>query len=322
MMTYTRKTYRLGTTAIAAVLSLSSTPLIAQEATSLDQPVADAPAEATAPVGAPAPAADPLAPAAEPEATATETTEAAAAPAEMKPAPKPVAKKPPVKTARTPENSVRSAVPQTPPKPAVEAGQDSDSSPLGSMKPAEVASIPDAKPAEKSELNEAVPLAGGAGAVVLALAGAGMAIRRRKRHEEEDAYEETMEVEPVGGDELPLEPEARWDPPIVEPRAPAAPAAASISDASDNFGASKFGRHVEAAYRGPTPENPSLSLRKRLKIAGELDRRERKSREALEAAKSEPAATRPISANPKAPERMAFSFAGSPFEQKWPEKQF
>lgn len=33
--------------------------------------------------------------------------------------------------------------------------------------------------------------------------------------------------------------------------------------------------HVERARRGPTPDNPSLSLRKRLKRAAFLDQRER-----------------------------------------------
>jgi hypothetical protein len=33
--------------------------------------------------------------------------------------------------------------------------------------------------------------------------------------------------------------------------------------------------HVERAYRGPTPDNPSLSLKKRLKRAHFFDQRER-----------------------------------------------
>lgn len=33
--------------------------------------------------------------------------------------------------------------------------------------------------------------------------------------------------------------------------------------------------HVERAMRGPTPENPSLSLKKRLKRAAFLDKRDR-----------------------------------------------
>lgn len=41
------------------------------------------------------------------------------------------------------------------------------------------------------------------------------------------------------------------------------------------FDLSRFGRHTQAAYRGPTPENPFLSLRRRLKRASFLDARER-----------------------------------------------
>ena len=34
------------------------------------------------------------------------------------------------------------------------------------------------------------------------------------------------------------------------------------------------GSHVEAAYAGPTPDNPSLSIKKRLKRAAFFDQRE------------------------------------------------
>jgi hypothetical protein len=41
------------------------------------------------------------------------------------------------------------------------------------------------------------------------------------------------------------------------------------------FDISRFGRHTQAAYRGPTPENPFLSLKRRLKRASFFDMRER-----------------------------------------------
>jgi hypothetical protein len=78
---------------------------------------------------------------------------------------------------------------------------------------------------------------------------------------------------------------------------------------------------VQAAYRGPTPENPSLSLRKRLKIAGELDRRERKSGRIAEPSKPVVPARKPIVAAAKAPQSLSFSFSGAPAQVKWPEKQ-
>jgi len=317
MMMYTRKTYRLGTTAIAAVFALSPTQLFAQEATSTEQPVVESPAPATMPatgVAAPAPAADPLAPVEEPESASTEATAVSAAPADAKATAKSAVKKPIAKTARI---SGRAAAPAaTPivpdPKPTVDPTESSDSSPLESMKPAEIAAVPNATPVEKPKLDEAVPLAGGAGAVALALMGAGIAIRRRKRHDEEEILEE----EAAAADQPLPEPEPRWEPPIVEPVVAATkPVPDTTSELPADFNTAKFGRHVQAAYRGPTPENPSLSLRKRLKIAGELDRRERKVGNTA-------AAREPVAATGKAPQRMAFSFSGTPFEQKWPEKQF
>jgi hypothetical protein len=43
----------------------------------------------------------------------------------------------------------------------------------------------------------------------------------------------------------------------------------------EGFDTSRYGRHVQAAYRGPTSDNPSLSLKKRLKRARFYDQRER-----------------------------------------------
>ena len=318
MMTYTRKTFRPGMTAIAAVLALSSTQLLAQEAPSTETPAAEAPAATVTPApasDAPAPAVDPLAPTVEP-AMAADSNEASAASAETKTAPKTVVKRSVVKTTRTSERSATRAVePVAPaPKPAVEPSESSNSSPLESMKPAEIASIPDARPVEKAKLDEAVPLAGGAGAVILALAGAGMAVRRRKRRQDEDGLEQEWQDETAIANEPMAEPEPLWDPPVREPAAMAAAETAQTNDLSEDFDTSKFGRHVQAAYRGPTPENPSLSLRKRLKIAGELDRRERESGQIAETPKPAVAT--------KAPQSLSFSYSGTPTQVKWPEKQY
>jgi hypothetical protein len=43
------------------------------------------------------------------------------------------------------------------------------------------------------------------------------------------------------------------------------------------FDISRFGRHVQAAYRGPTPDNPSLSLKNRLRRASFFDQQERRA---------------------------------------------
>ena len=321
MMTHTRRKYRLGMTATAAVLALSSTQLLAQEAPSADTPAAEAPAgTVTVTPAPPAPAADPLAPTAEP-ATPADSSEASAEPAEAVVAP--TTSKSAVKTTRTTERSTT----RTPepvaraPKPAVEPSENSDSS-LDSMEPAEIASIPDAKPVEKVKLDEAVPIAGGAGAVILALAGAGMAVRRRKRRHDEDEFEQDWRAETAIAAEPMGEPEPLWDPPVREPAAMAPAKTAQADDLSEDFDTSKFGPHVQAAYRGPTPENPSLSLRKRLKIAGELDRRERGSGQIAEADKLAAPASKPVVATVKAPQSLSFSFSGTPTQVKWPEKQY
>ena len=259
-------------TAIAAV-ALSSTPLAAQETTSTDVPLVTVPAPE--PV---APAADPLAPAPEAEVSTpaeTTATEAAKAsePVEAAPAAKPVAKKAAAKTERSP---TRTAVKATAPIAAAPAASISApetpaaATPLVEKRPAaEPAPVEQAQ--SEPKIDEALPLAGGAGAVILALAGAGMAIRRRKRSEEEVG--EWQDDMVLADEPTPASAPEPWNPPVVEPTA--APIAATRTDVPEDFDTSGFGRHVKAAYAGPTPENPSLSLRKRLKLAGELDRRER-----------------------------------------------
>ena len=51
-------------------------------------------------------------------------------------------------------------------------------------------------------------------------------------------------------------------------------AAAPVADLPEGLDVEP-GSHLEAAYRGPTPENPSLSLKKRLKRAAFFDQRDR-----------------------------------------------
>ena len=278
-------------TAIAAVLALSSTPLAAQEATSTDVPLVTVPAPE--PV---APAADPLAPTPEAVSTPAETTatEAAEAPEPVAavPAAKPVAKKTAAETERTPTRSAAEAT-----------------APLVDARPtAEPAPVEQAKTGPK--IDEAIPIAGGAGAVILALAGAGMAIRRRKRSEEEEGE---LQEETVLTDEVTPAPAPEpWNPPVVAPTV--APIAAARTDVPEDFETSHFGRHVQAAYAGPTPENPSLSLRKRLKLAGELDRRERMAGTA-------PKADAPVQAK-EAQQPTEFMLSETASPARTPEYQF
>jgi hypothetical protein len=315
----------MGTTAIAAVLALSSTPLAAQEAPSTETPVVEAPAAEPIPAPVTEPAADSLAPEPVAESSApAETTAVEAEPAEAAPAAKPVAKLAATKPVRMAERSAprasasaASAQPEARTEPVTEAPA---ATPMAAIEasPEVVPAAPE--PQQDAQLEEALPVAGGAGALILALAGAGMAVRRRKRREEDEmvldrqAYAENTDaaLQPIEAEE----PAPEWSEPVIQPKsAPVIPARMETTEVSDEFDTSRFGRHVQAAYRGPTPENPSLSLRKRLKLAGELDRRER-----MQGAMPTPS-VKPVTASLPADEKPAMSFGGSATQTKWHEYQ-
>jgi hypothetical protein len=118
---------------------------------------------------------------------------------------------------------------------------------------------------------------GGAGLVVLG--GAAFAFSRRKRRYELE--DDVLLNEPAMADPIAA-------PAYVAPayaQAVAMPAATAQPTMLPNgFDLSRFGRHTRAAYVGPTPENPSLSLRRRLKHASFFDGRERMAGIAPEAA--------------------------------------
>jgi hypothetical protein len=117
-------------------------------------------------------------------------------------------------------------------------------------------------------------LAFGAGALaLLALAAAAFAVSRRRRHEEEWIDQPTAELEPA--DEPIIHDE---QPAMVAPSAfawgaqePAAKGAEADSD-DDRLPGESW---VERAYRGPSPGNPSVSLKNRLRRAAFFDKRER-----------------------------------------------
>ena len=313
-------------TAIAAVLALSSTPLAAQDATSTEPPLVDAPAAEPTPAPATEPAADPLAP--EPAAessTPAETTAAEAVSAEAAPAAKPVAKKAANKTVRAAERSApRASAPTAPAQPEAAAepvGEAPVALPMAATEAPPEAAPAAAEPQQDAQLEEALPVAGGAGAVILALAGAGMAVRRRKRRDEDEMdLDRQSYAENTDAALMPIEAEApapEWSEPVIQPKpAPVIPAKMETTEVSDDFDTSRFGRHVQAAYRGPTPENPSLSLRKRLKLAGELDRRER-----MHGTVPKNSSSKPVTASLPANEKPVMDFTGSATQAKWPEYQ-
>ncbi|ABQ67612.1 hypothetical protein Swit_1247 [Rhizorhabdus wittichii RW1] len=305
-MSYAPNPVRPGLTAIAAVLAFSSTPSFAQDAAPavVTPPPVVEPAPATiAPTVAPmtqssaAPStgdlvtvptrpggiaagldAAPATPAAVPE-PAVETVSrpvARTAPARRAnpaPAPRETAPAAPVAAQR--------AAPVAPPTaPAV------DTAPPPVAPIAEVPAVapepapapaPRAAPADAD--NDVLPIAGAAGVAILLIGGSVYAMRRRRRDEGE---EELLLADRVA--ETPAEPV-----PV--------PAAATATDAPvtaipAGFDISRFGRHTQAAYRGPTPGNPSLSLKRRLRVASFLDGRER-----MAAQGGQPAAT-PAAAAP------------------------
>lgn len=129
--------------------------------------------------------------------------------------------------------------------------------------------------------DQTLPIAGGALAL-LALGGTAAVIagRRRKRREQELADAQTMSYEPF--EETAAAPEARSS--VAAPAASAfawgnrtnEPAHANepMTEADDRRPGETW---VERAYRGPTPNNPSVSLRNRLKRAAFFDKREREA---------------------------------------------
>ena len=267
---------RSGLAAIAAATALIATPALGQDAA----PTASDPAPIVAdepltvePLATPSPApaaADPLAPAATKSTRATRTarpTRATASPAPRAPAPvarsaAPVAAAP-----------VASDVPAAPVAETLPTADPAMVAPL----PEPVAAAPIA-PASNSMIDEdMLPIAGAAGLGILAIAGAGFAMRRRRRNNEEQLVEETWH-----------EPAMSRPATVVSPApvAATAPVMATAPVAASAFGWNSTPREpaqatstpvnrIEAAKRGPTPDNPSLSLKKRLKRAAFFDQRDR-----------------------------------------------
>ena len=267
-------------TAIAAVLALSSTASFAQVA------------ENPAPIVESSPAPDPLAPEAStptatPEPVASETTAAPAPARSTARASRSAARATPQRTSSV--TRARTAAPAT-----VEAAPPAAPVPVDPLlvPPEMAAPAPVAVPVEPAleaapvaidqvNMDEALPYVGAAGLGLLALAGAGIAMRRRRRRRE-DAIEEAkwqhIESQPASAfepDPVPV-PAAVIAPAPTFMRTPKpvpAAAATGSSQVPDGFDTSRFGPHVQAAYAGPTPDNPSASLKRRLTVAHFLDQK-------------------------------------------------
>ena len=315
-----RKTTRYARTsalpAIAAALALSSTPVFAQEV----------PAQPTTPVttdtATPPSAADP-APAPALDTTAPPVTDAkdVVTPTTTTGKPKHVAAAKPVAartvtkttTTRTTHAAVPAAAapvavaPAAPAAPAVPAPAASQSA----VAPVVDLNATPAKPApvaakSSNGMDETTALELGGGALALIALGAGAWALSRRRRDEDVIYEDTYEPEAdtvsepetavVDAEPEPMVAETPRHDPVEQPNivAPAASAfawgnkAPETAQAEDDGSDRKPGETwVERAYRGPSPANPSASLKNRLRRAAFFDKRERE----VAAGKAEPVDT-------------------------------
>ena len=64
-----------------------------------------------------------------------------------------------------------------------------------------------------------------------------------------------------------------------------------VTELPEDFDLSRFGYNVQEAYKGPTEDNPSLSLKNRLSRARGMDALERNLDAEVEAATGEPVLT-------------------------------
>jgi len=283
-MTTTRYPLTPAMTAIAAVIGLTSTPLLAQTDPA---PAASLPVIAAPPPSA-SPEVTPVTPAVPQGSSSTglssvtvpDLSTAAAAPVPetsepARPSARVAAEAMPTQAAAKPVASKPVAAPAAAPKVAeITPAPAFSPAPDPVPTPAPMAERPAvAPPAARSESaarsDDTLPIAGAAGLGLLALIGGAFALGRRKRADEWDGRDERAEMlEPAPGAIAEPVPAPLVAPPVVPVDSAPVP---------DGFDTSQFGRHVQAAYAGPTPDNPSLSLRRRLKRAAFFDLQERRT---------------------------------------------
>jgi hypothetical protein len=143
-----------------------------------------------------------------------------------------------------------------------------------------------AKPAY--QLDQNALMFGGVALALILFAAAAFALARRRRRRREEAMEEQWQAEQAReaeAGEPARDPLFDEQPAVVAPAASAAPARSAfawdnqeqpcdnpIDDGSDRCPGETW---VERAYRGPSPANPSVSLKHRLSRAAFFDKRER-----------------------------------------------
>lgn len=346
-MTYKIAPLPKAMTAIAAALAFISAPSFAQNTGATPDTSAETPAVADPlapePVAEQAPAAPEAVPppAPKPKVETTRAKAASAAPAK--------AAKPARASSSITRPTVRREAAAAPAAPLTEAAA---AAPLSATPPPAVAEAapppPVAEPAPANGMagalmaeimaDDRLPYAGGAALGLLALGGAGLVSRRRKRRRENEAFEARQQfLDSAEGEpeppvlELDRSAEVRPGPAFTRPgtpmhdpvpqRAPAA--AAPVADAPtteipEGFDLSRFGPHVQAAYRGPTEDNPSLSLKYRLRRGAALDQQARIAAEQAGPARTEAPASVPTRGKWESRPDADFLFrrAGKPVERE------
>jgi len=141
------------------------------------------------------------------------------------------------------------------------------------------AAAPPAKPATKAKpmigpFDERTAELGGGAIALLALGAGALMLSRRKRREDADWEQEATVAEPR--DPLFDEPMFQHEPTTNEASA-FAWGNSTRSEEQQTDVRRRTETWVERAYRGPTPDNPSLSLKARLKRAAFFDKREREA---------------------------------------------
>jgi resuscitation-promoting factor RpfA len=287
-------------TAVAAALAFTSTPLLAQEA----PPPADPLAPAVADVVPPAPKPKVETPKVQTSVSKPKVEISAASVKRAKASASSSSTRPTVRRAgKTAPVAVTAAEAAAAPRPVEAAPPPVEPAPVAVAEPApppvaEQSALPGIDLASLDGVianltsESQLPVTGGAALGLLALAGTGMAVRRRKRRREREEFEARQQaldaIEAAPEPALDLNPamevrepasHARPEPAFNRAAAPAHDPVpdkqAPVTELPDGFDLSRFGPHVQAAYRGPTPDNPSLSLQYRLRRATALDQQER-----------------------------------------------
>jgi resuscitation-promoting factor RpfA len=188
----------------------------------------------------------------------------------------------------TPTHVAAAPAPPPPPPPAQPVNSQSSVAPVVDLT-AKPANQPAAAQRPSTRADETLPIAGGALVALLALGGAAYAVSRRRRRE--DAWNDEWVDEPATEHQTveqetsaaPMEP--RHDPIVSDGQPEIAAPSAFAWDATQSSNR-EAGRDpdddrlpgetwVQRAYRGPSANNPSVSLKNRLGRAAFFDKRER-----------------------------------------------